>query len=156
MKMTPEEFAAKLPDLYPLTGEPEFSFLTFRAGPPAVWRVFRDHGKWHAETKVVGVTGGVYTVAEEVDLLELVRKYWADITAQYKRNGGTLWPLPSLGAELVGVKEAAAILGWDKRRISVYRKRGSFPAPIQELASGPVWLRSQIEAYRLEKEEEAE
>ena len=49
--------------------------------------------------------------------------------------------------ELVGHKEAAAMLGWDPRRITTYRQRGSFPEPIAQLASGPVWLTSQIEEF---------
>src|SRR6266568_318268 len=49
--------------------------------------------------------------------------------------------------ELVGVAEAAAILGWDKRRIFTYLSRGSFPEPIVALASGRVWRREDIEAY---------
>ena len=49
--------------------------------------------------------------------------------------------------ELVGVAETAAILGWDKRRIFTYLGRGSFPQPFAALASGRVWLRSDIEAY---------
>ena len=50
--------------------------------------------------------------------------------------------------QLVGVKEAAEILGWDPRRVATYRSRGSFPAPVAELAMGPVWLRRQIEEYK--------
>src|SRR5918997_6772187 len=40
---------------------------------------------------------------------------------------------------LVGVAEAAEVLGWDKRRVSTYVKRGSFPDPVEELAGGRVW-----------------
>jgi predicted DNA-binding transcriptional regulator AlpA len=49
--------------------------------------------------------------------------------------------------DLVGVAEAASILGWDKRRIFTYLARGSFPEPIAALASGRVWLRDDIDAY---------
>src|SRR5438876_7646140 len=48
---------------------------------------------------------------------------------------------------LVGVAEAAGILGWDKRRIFTYISRGSFPEPVAHLASGRVWRREDIEAY---------
>ena len=48
---------------------------------------------------------------------------------------------------LVGVAEAARLLGWDKRRVATYISRGSFPEPVAELASGRIWLRSEIEAY---------
>jgi predicted DNA-binding transcriptional regulator AlpA len=49
---------------------------------------------------------------------------------------------------LAGVAEAAEILGWSKQQVNVYMSRGKFPEPIQRLASGPVWLRSQIEEYK--------
>jgi predicted DNA-binding transcriptional regulator AlpA len=49
--------------------------------------------------------------------------------------------------ELVGVAEAAEILGWDKRRIFTYISRSSFPEPVAMLASGRVWRRDDIEEY---------
>ncbi|WP_127580777.1 hypothetical protein [Paenibacillus koleovorans] len=49
---------------------------------------------------------------------------------------------------LVGLAEAAEILGWDKRKVSTYIQRGSFPAPLSQLASGPIWTYKQIEDYR--------
>ena len=45
---------------------------------------------------------------------------------------------------LVGLSEAAQMLGWDKRKLSTYIKRGKFIEPIQRLASGPVWTKGQI------------
>jgi hypothetical protein len=48
---------------------------------------------------------------------------------------------------LVGVAEAAAILGWDKRRVATYAERGSFPAPVAALASGRIWRREDVEAF---------
>ena len=48
---------------------------------------------------------------------------------------------------LVGVSEAAEILGWDRRRVITYVDRGSFPEPIAALAGGRVWRREDIEAY---------
>jgi hypothetical protein len=48
---------------------------------------------------------------------------------------------------LVGVAEAAALLGWDKRRVATYVERGSFPAPVALLASGRVWRREDVEAF---------
>ena len=49
--------------------------------------------------------------------------------------------------DLVGVAEAAEILGWDKRRVSVYQSRGLLPTPVAVLRSGPVWRREDIEAF---------
>lgn len=49
--------------------------------------------------------------------------------------------------ELVGVSEAAAILGWDRRRVVTYVDRGAFPVPLARLASGRVWRRDDVEAF---------
>ncbi|MEX2275925.1 MAG: hypothetical protein WEA10_10240 [Actinomycetota bacterium] len=48
---------------------------------------------------------------------------------------------------LAGVAEAAAILGWDKRRVITYLNRGSFPQPLIALASGRIWLREDVESF---------
>jgi hypothetical protein len=48
---------------------------------------------------------------------------------------------------VVGVAEAADIMGWDKRRVITYIDRGSFPEPITTLASGRIWIREDIEEY---------
>jgi hypothetical protein len=49
--------------------------------------------------------------------------------------------------DLVGVSEAADILGWDRRRVATYAGRGAFPAPLATLASGRVWRRDDVEAF---------
>ncbi len=59
--------------------------------------------------------------------------------------GGTL--VVEVQPQLAGVAEAAAIMGWDKRRVVTYIDRGSFPEPVQQLASGRLWLRSDVEAF---------
>jgi hypothetical protein len=52
-----------------------------------------------------------------------------------------------MAPSLVGVAEAAELLGWDKRRVVTYVDRGSFPSPIAELAAGRVWLRADVETF---------
>lgn len=49
--------------------------------------------------------------------------------------------------DLVGVSEAASILGWDRRRVATYVSRGSFPPALASLASGRVWRREDVEAF---------
>lgn len=49
--------------------------------------------------------------------------------------------------ELVGVSEAAAILGWDRRRVATYAGRGAFPPPLASLASGRIWRRDDVERF---------
>jgi hypothetical protein len=48
---------------------------------------------------------------------------------------------------LAGVAEAADVMGWDKRRVVTYIDRGRFPEPIQSLASGRIWLRTDVESF---------
>jgi len=48
---------------------------------------------------------------------------------------------------LAGVAEAASVMDWDKRRVVTYIDRGSFPPPLQALASGRVWARSDVEEF---------
>lgn len=48
---------------------------------------------------------------------------------------------------IVGVAEAAEIMGWDKRRVVTYIDRGQFPEPLTSLASGRIWLREDIETF---------
>lgn len=53
--------------------------------------------------------------------------------------------------DLIGQKEFAEILGWDRRKVAMYYHRGILPDPIKRLASGPVWTRDQAEKYKDEK-----
>jgi uncharacterized protein YuzE len=49
---------------------------------------------------------------------------------------------------LIGVKEAAALLGvLPPNFIRDHASREDFPKPAAELASGRIWLRSQVDAY---------
>jgi hypothetical protein len=54
--------------------------------------------------------------------------------------------LPVPGDTLVGTAEAADILGVERPRIAKWRRNGVIPTPLADTASGPIWLRSQIEA----------
>ena len=48
---------------------------------------------------------------------------------------------------LVGVAEAADLLGWDRRRVATYVDRGTFPEPVARLACGQVWRRDDVEVF---------
>ena len=60
--------------------------------------------------------------------------------------------------ELVGLAEAAELIGIPKATLCDRRHRTfvlgdelpAFPEPVAELKCGPIWLRSQIDAYRRE------
>ena len=49
---------------------------------------------------------------------------------------------------LVGTKEVAELLGWGKAKVSEYMRRGKLPKPVQRLASGPVWRKSDIVKFK--------
>ena len=96
--------------------------------------MWEDGGRWHGRLEGSEPAAASSSTREDC-LAELRRLAGADLL--------TVREIPNL----VGVAEAASILGWDKRRIFTYLSRGSFPQPVAALASGRVWLRSDIEAY---------
>jgi uncharacterized protein YuzE len=50
--------------------------------------------------------------------------------------------------EFVGVKEAAALIGVQRSNfVRDYADKPDFPRPAIELATGRIWLRSQVEGY---------
>ena len=54
----------------------------------------------------------------------------------------------SQAKEIAGHYEAAEILGWQKQQVTVYINRGKFPEPLQKLASGPIWLKDDIQKFK--------
>jgi len=96
--------------------------------------MWEDGGRWHG--RLEGPGPAAVSCRSREDCLAELRKHAG-------RSTLTISEVP----RLVGVAEAASILGWDKRRIFTYLSRGSFPHPVAALASGRVWLRSDIEAY---------
>jgi hypothetical protein len=49
--------------------------------------------------------------------------------------------------DVVGVTEAAHLLGVSRQRLDQLTSRDDFPAPMVRLAAGPVWLRSSIKGF---------
>jgi hypothetical protein len=49
--------------------------------------------------------------------------------------------------DVVGVAEAAKLLGVSKQRLLQLTERDDFPAPMVRLAAGPVWLAASIRAF---------
>ena len=94
-------------------------------------------GRWEATTDAEGpvASGG----SKEECLADLRRR------VGQAGDGSTL--VVEVLSQVVGVAEAAAVMGWDKRRVITYLDRGRFPQPVQALASGRVWLRDDVEAF---------
>ena len=96
--------------------------------------MWEDGGRWYG--RLEGPDPAAVSCSTREECLQELRRVAGDE------------PLTVLESpQLVGVAEAASILGWDKRRIFTYLSRGSFPEPLAALASGRVWLRSDIEHY---------
>ena len=99
-------------------------------------RVWETGGRWYAHildsSAFIEVTG----TSRERCVEELRKITGDDVTL-------TIELIP----QIVGVAEAAEIMGWDKRRVVTYLDRGQFPEPLSSLASGRIWLREDIEAF---------
>jgi predicted DNA-binding transcriptional regulator AlpA len=107
-----------------------------------IWATLRQEadGSWRAETWEERPREATASDAEECveSLQDLVRA---------EANGESLTLVVHVLPVLAGVAEAAEVMGWDKRRVITYIDRGHFPRPLQALASGRVWVRSEVEDY---------
>lgn len=95
-----------------------------------------------------GLQGGTAQAATREECLERV-------VALAKELGetDTSFLIEEEPVALVGVSEAAQLLGWDRRKVAVYAARGQFPSPVAHLAGGKVWRRADIEEYRASRAE---
>jgi hypothetical protein len=64
-----------------------------------------------------------------------------------KQAAGRTVVLVEVWPKLVGVAEAAELLGWDKRRVITYVDRGAFPTPLASLAGGRVWALDDVREF---------
>jgi hypothetical protein len=103
---------------------------------PARARMWEAGGRWFAHILDVPAYIEVTGTSRDACLAELRKVTGDDVDL-------TIDVIPSV----VGVAEAAEIMGWDKRRVITYIDRGSFPEPITTLASGRIWLREDVEEY---------
>ena len=101
-------------------------------------RMWQAEGRWH------GRFGADDGADDRRDILAPTRE---GCLASLRAAAGSSPLTVEVEPELLGVAEAADLLGWDKRRIFTYLGRGSFPEPVAALASGRVWRRADIEAY---------
>jgi hypothetical protein len=105
-------------------------------GEPARIRMWETGGRWYAHVLDVDAFIEVTGTTRERCLRELRELTGDDVDL-------VIDVIPTV----VGVAEAAEIMGWDKRRVITYIDRGSFPEPIVALASGRIWLREDVEDY---------
>ncbi|MGZ8567214.1 MAG: hypothetical protein ACXWXS_09200 [Actinomycetota bacterium] len=106
---------------------------------PVRARMWESGGRWFAQVLDAPMFVEVTATARHSCLDELRDVVGDDVVL-------TVEVIPSV----VGVAEAAEIMGWDKRRVITYIDRGHFPEPIVALASGRIWLREDVVAYEVE------
>lgn len=108
----------------------------------------RELRKWLEEKRDAGV--------REVRVNTVLKKM-KELIPPARRNtrNGRVTIMVNVG-EIVGIHEAAEILDVDRSRPSKWRSKGTkfgpdrvpFPEPIDELRTGPVFLRSEVEALK--------
>ena len=49
--------------------------------------------------------------------------------------------------DIMGLAEVSDMVGKSKQYVKTYLERGQFPEPVKVLASGPIWLREQIQTW---------
>jgi predicted DNA-binding transcriptional regulator AlpA len=59
----------------------------------------------------------------------------------------TLYPYMVAREQLAGLAEIAELFGVSKVTALKYARREDFPAPLDRLASGPVWRRADVEGW---------
>jgi hypothetical protein len=99
-------------------------------------RVWETGGRWYAHILDAPAFIEVTGTSRQGCLAELRKITGDDVTL-------TLEVVP----QIVGVAEAAEIMGWDKRRVVTYLDRGQFPEPLTSLASGRIWMREDVERF---------
>ncbi|HEX2088559.1 MAG TPA: hypothetical protein VHI54_01310 [Actinomycetota bacterium] len=106
-----------------------------------------EDGRWVGVVPDGQAVPGLLTKgATREECLERVRRSLERALSE-QGTDGPLMLLVEVTPRLAGVAEAAAVMGWDKRRVITYISRGRFPEPLQALASGRVWARSTIEDF---------
>lgn len=103
------------------------------AKPPTRATVVQRDGRWHGSCGAVRVEAST-----ERRCIAALRR-----AAGIAADAFVVEVVP----DLVGVTEAARLLGWDRRRVATYVERGSFPEPVAELASGRVWRAEDVAAF---------
>jgi hypothetical protein len=102
-------------------------------------RLWETGGRWYAHIMDTPAFIEVTGTTRERCLQEL-----------RKTTGENVSLMIDVVPQIVGVAEAAEIIGWDKRRVVTYIDRGRFPEPLTSLASGRIWLREDVERYARE------
>jgi SAM-dependent methyltransferase len=132
-------------DYFDMRSDPDEVSAVFQL-PYGEWvRVFRRAGFLIEDLIELRPPAGARTTYEDYEDVALARRWPVEQIWRLRKT------TPATG-RLVGVAEAAAILGWDKRRVATYIRRGSFPSPLASLASGRVWDEADVlgfaEAFR--------
>jgi hypothetical protein len=87
-----------------------------------------------AAARAIEIVTGV--VPGRVESIEIMTEEEQD-----RRLAGPPFP------RLVGVSEVASMLGVSRQRLAILRQRHEFPAPVAELAAGPIWRAGDLSTF---------
>ncbi len=101
-----------------------------------------DESHWSARV-TIRQDAAVRTAAQAATAAE---RYVRDAAGQV---GLPDWPITQTDVipEMLGSKDAAALLGVSRQRLHELRSSGRFPVPAAELGNSPVWLRSALDDF---------
>lgn len=122
-----------------LDGKTSYHYWVIKLGDNLYYKT-HDEDKIQTTTDI-SAANHITNERAALELLAFLDYYFDSNGHKRPENSGRIIP------PLVGLAEAPEILGWDKRKVSTYIKRGLFPKPLTRLASGPVWTYKQIENY---------
>ena len=106
-------------------------------------------GRRLGSTVTIDASDAAAAVAKlEERIADLVPGEVASISAHTIREADRLLDQPPF-PELVGIAEVASLLDITRQRASALQTRADFPAPVQVLASGPVWRRDDLTNFEL-------
>ncbi len=93
------------------------------------------------ESPVAAVASALAEIVEAVKLSIVAVEVVDEIEHERRANSATI-------PELVGASEAAEILGVSRQRVhQLHRENPAFPAPLVQVAMGPLWHRAAVEAF---------
>lgn len=103
-----------------------------------------------------GSAGDMWSIARDAEELfvQAIDKVGIEVECVYRTeivaHDVLARELEEPGETYVGVTEIAEMLGVSRQRVPQLRERPGFPAPVAELAAGPVWRLSSLQRFLAE------
>lgn len=123
-------------------GETPYQFFVVKLGDNLYYKGYDSDSGLNSPAPSPDLASHIANEQFALELIGFLQNFFDKDGKIRQENVGRVLP------PLVGLSEAAEILGWQKQQVTEYMKRGKFPKPLQRLASGPIWTYKQIEDYK--------